>query len=286
MELSADPERWRRLSSGSRERAREYLWSTQSEKMRREYRRVLEESASIGSSAATSRRAARGGAPVARSAAKRAGAFVASCLNRSLGGRAGDRFGILLFHRIAPLVDGVPPPTHNVTPGRFREQITGLLDRGFVVARLDDMVEARRHRSVLSPKTFAITFDDAYETVYRNAWPVLTELGLPATVFISTAFLDRQEPFPFDRWARQYGRVVSAETYRPITENQCREMADSGLVTIGAHTHTHRDFRGRASEFQVDLADGLRQLDVRFGHRSRALAFPFGYAISGRQTGA
>ena len=276
--LSANPEHWRRLSSGSGERAREYLWSTQSEKMRREYRRVLAESASLGSSAVKSRRMTTGSAPVVRSAAKRAGGVVASCLNQSFGGRAGDRFGILLFHRIAPHVDGVPPPTQNVTPGRFREQITGLLDRGFVVARLDDMVEAQRHRSALSPKTFAITFDDAYETVYRNAWPVLSELGLPATVFISTAFLDRQEPFPFDRWAQQYCDVVSAETYRPITENQCREMADSGLITLGAHTHTHRDLRGCASEFQTDLADGLRQLDARFGCRSRALSFPFGYA--------
>ena len=159
-----------------------------------------------------------------------------------------------------------------------REQITGLLDRGFTVARLDDLIEHKRHRIELSPKTFAITFDDAYETAYRYAWPVLRELGLPATVFVSTAFLDRPEPFPFDPWARLYRNRVPAEAYQPITESQCREMADSGLITIGAHTDTHRDFRGRTSEFQTDLAVSLRQLEARFGRRSWPLAFPFGHA--------
>jgi peptidoglycan/xylan/chitin deacetylase (PgdA/CDA1 family) len=276
--LAADAGRWRSLGRGAVERAREYQWSVQDEKMRCAYRRVLAESAALAPVPPSSRRAGALDAPAFRSATKQAGGLIAACLNRSLGGRAGGRAGILLFHRIAPHVDGVPPPTDNVTPEKFREQITGLLDRGFRVAALEDLIAVWCHRRPLAPKTVAITFDDAYESVYRNAWPVLRELGLPATIFISTALVNRPEPFPFDTWARRYRDVVPAETYRPIAEQQCREMAGSGLVALGAHGHTHRDLRGCASEFRTDLSESLAQLDARFGRRPWPLAFPFGRA--------
>src|SRR5262249_10814303 len=42
-----------------------------------------------------------------------------------------NEFGILAYHRVAPIQPNCPPPTINVTPDRFREQITGLLRQGF-----------------------------------------------------------------------------------------------------------------------------------------------------------
>jgi hypothetical protein len=55
-------------------------------------------------------------------------------------------------------------------------------------------------------------------------------------------------------------------------------MAASGLVSLGSHTHTHRDFRGRPVEFQADLLLSLRHLADRFGGGSWPLAFPFGHS--------
>jgi hypothetical protein len=91
-------------------------------------------------------------------------------------------------------------------------------------------------------------------------------------VFVSTAFLD-PGTLPVRGWAL-VGSVPPV--YRPIGAISVAEAPR--LVTLGAHTHTHGDFRGRASEFRVDLADSLRQLDVRFGRRSWPLALPFGHA--------
>ena len=48
---------------------------------------------------------------------------------------------------------------------------------------------------------FAITFDDGFENNYVNAWPVLKELNLPATIFVATKYLDSDVPFPFDDWS-------------------------------------------------------------------------------------
>jgi len=53
-------------------------------------------------------------------------------------------------------------------------------------------------------------------------------------------------------------------------------MAADGLVELGAHTHTHADFRSRAPEFERDLACCVGVLADRFGIRAPSFAFPYG----------
>src|SRR5262249_11297317 len=49
----------------------------------------------------------------------------------------------------------------------------------------------------------------------------------------------------------------------------------------GAHTHTHRDFRGRPDEFEEDLAGCVAQLRDAFGVEEIPFAFPFGMLSDG-----
>jgi peptidoglycan/xylan/chitin deacetylase (PgdA/CDA1 family) len=201
-------------------------------------------------------------------------------LNWMLGSRAAGRFGILMYHRVAHRVDGVEPPTWNVTPGQFRRQLAGLLERGFRAWPLSRLIAAHRAGRDVPPRTFAVTFDDGQESVYRHAWPVLKELGVPATLFLPTAWLDGDRPFPFDDWPAAGSSRVPLESWRPMTTSQCRQIAADGLVELGAHTHTHQDFYGRSNEFAADLATNVDVLRSSFGIREPAFAFPFGRATA------
>jgi peptidoglycan/xylan/chitin deacetylase (PgdA/CDA1 family) len=207
---------------------------------------------------------------------KRSAGTAGVLLNRLLGSRVGNRPGMLVYHRVSPRFPGLPEPTINVTPRRFREQLAGLLRLGFRFSPLREVLEAQRRGFPVAPRTVIVTFDDGHGSVYTRAWPVLRELGVPATVFLNTAYLDQEGAFPFDAWGRAHQGSLPAEAYRPLMVEQCREMARTGLMELGAHTHTHRDLRGQPGEFERDLSLNVETLRTLFGLEQPTFAFPFG----------
>lgn len=208
-----------------------------------------------------------------RQAVRRASAH----LSALLGSRAQGKVGILMYHRVAEHPPGVAAPTWNVAPRRFRRQMEGLLARGFVPWPLRKLLDHRRRGSPVPPRTFIVTFDDGYESVYRHAWPVLRDLGIPATVFLATAYIGSEEPLPFDDWQEAGSDRVPAYTWRAMSWAQCRELSAGGLIELGAHTHTHQDFRGRPQDLAEDLARCLATLQARLGLGEVGFAFPYGY---------
>ena len=197
-------------------------------------------------------------------------------LNWLFGCRTGNGLGILMYHRVADSVPGIDPPTWNITPARFREQLVGLLDRGFQPWPLRRVIEYHNLGKELPPKVFVVTFDDGYESVYTNGWPVLRDLGIPATVFLATAFVDSQKPFPFDDWSGAGSSLAPIETWRPLSSVQCHEMMDNGLIDLGAHTHTHQDFGNRSQEFGTDLAMNVKELTSSYKIPDPGFTFPYG----------
>jgi peptidoglycan/xylan/chitin deacetylase (PgdA/CDA1 family) len=92
---------------------------------------------------------------------------------------------ILMYHRIAsPARD---PWGLSVSPDLFREHLQALKRHRTVLA-MDDFVERLCNHS-LPARAVAITFDDGYVDNFRVAKPLLEEIGLPATIFLTTGSL-------------------------------------------------------------------------------------------------
>jgi polysaccharide deacetylase len=155
------------------------------------------------------------------------------------------------------------------------------LTRGYEPWPLLEIIRNHTLGEKIPRQAFAITFDDGYECVYRNAWPILKRLQIPATIFLSTAYLDSDGPFPCDDWLGAGDVTVPPEAWRPLTTSQCREMLDSGLIELGAHTHSHDDFRGRPEDLRQDLQQNLHELRERFDIQNATFAVPFGIVKEG-----
>lgn len=192
---------------------------------------------------------------------------------------------LLTYHRLAPLKSG-RRASYNVTPERFEEQLSGLLDQGYRARSLASVLAAATNGEHDLRRSFVVTFDDGYENFYTHALPILRRLQVPATLFPATAYLDSEAPFPFDAEFAQFGASVDAELWRPLKSEQLREISADPLIEIGSHTHTHQDFRNRPDEFQRDVRTSIEILADQFGAKTpMPFSFPYGVVSLGFASG-
>ena len=97
-----------------------------------------------------------------------------------------DRLSILLFHRVLAERDPLSP---GVPDGRSFERLLRHLRRVFNFLPLSEAVE-RLVAGELPPRALSLTFDDGYADNLKVAAPVLNALSAPATVFVTSGFLD------------------------------------------------------------------------------------------------
>jgi peptidoglycan/xylan/chitin deacetylase (PgdA/CDA1 family) len=211
--------------------------------------------------------------------------LVASVFSDCCGPREARAFGILMYHRIVEPPPRQPRPTWNVPPRLLEKQLSGLLARGWQAWPLSQVMACAERELPIPRKTFVVTFDDGYANNLTQALPILTRLHVPATVFVATAYLDSGRPFPSDDWSAAGQPGVPSEAWRPLTTDECRRLTASGLVELGAHTHTHADFRSRPKAFAADLAENLEVLKERFGVERPAFALPYGTKCDGFASG-
>jgi peptidoglycan/xylan/chitin deacetylase (PgdA/CDA1 family) len=96
------------------------------------------------------------------------------------------QLAILTYHGVVDALPSIPDPCM-VRTDDFRSQMQ-FLQKHFEVLPLDEAVARCRDRRVQRP-IVAITFDDGYQNNHDLALPILEKLGIPATIFVSTAFL-------------------------------------------------------------------------------------------------
>lgn len=104
----------------------------------------------------------------------------------SLGSVYKQGLSILIFHRVHAQQDPLFPG--EMYAQRFEEVLTRLSACAECVPLLDG-VRALRNGTLKRP-SFAITFDDGYADNAETALPILQRLGLHATFYITTGYLN------------------------------------------------------------------------------------------------
>jgi len=108
---------------------------------------------------------------------------------------------ILAYHRVMPLPDPERYPFDlgliSAQPDEFSWQME-LLRAKFNPIPLAQVVDYLRGRADIPPRAVVVTFDDGFVDNYEYAFPILRRLGVPATIFLSTAYLESRKPFWFE----------------------------------------------------------------------------------------
>ena len=101
---------------------------------------------------------------------------------------------ILAYHRVAELRDTPTVDSRSVsaTPAGFDRQMQHLT-RNYHVVGMPQLLRTVANGLPLPKRAVLLTFDDAYADFAETAWPVLKRFGLPATLFVPTAYPDHPE---------------------------------------------------------------------------------------------
>lgn len=218
-----------------------------------------------------------------------------------------DSAVILIYHHFGK--DELP--STNIRLAQFDAQLNYLEQNNFNVWSLSQLVSALKNRTPIPNKTVVFTIDDAWVSVYTEAFPRFKQRGWPMTVFVNTDSIDKgyQSSMTWEqmREMQQYGaefanhskthhKLVqqpgeSDETWqkritKEITTAQRRLKAE-----LGEHTNQMKLFSYPYGEYSEALANlvqkmgyvGIAQNSGAVGHSSdlRALMrFPMSEAYA------
>ncbi len=182
-----------------------------------------------------------------------------------------NRVLVLMYHGVAPDSEAhVQGDWLQVRASEFRAQMT-YLARHYEVCHFSHALTRLSSKRPLA----IVTFDDGYANNCGTALPILAELGLPATVFVTTSMVDSQRLFWWDRLrlaliskraptSEEVDRIKSlhpdaidahvaaildatgctqaplpTESHRALNSSEISKLLRSGLIEIGSHTHRH-----------------------------------------------
>lgn len=123
-----------------------------------------------------------------------------------------NRFYIIPYHMIVDKPNGFYPET---STRDFEKQIVHLV-KNYKVISLDEMVARVKRRDSLR-RCVAITFDDGFRDNYENAYPILRKYNVPATIFLTTGYIDSRKAPWFIKL--RYIFMQTAKTHFHLSHN-------------------------------------------------------------------
>ena len=161
-------------------------------------------------------------------------------------------------------VDIGTPSITSISPTDFSAHLQYLDDKNFNILPLNEIIDALANGKELPSKAIAITFDDAYISIYTEAYPLLMSKNLPFTIFVATDL------------------VGSSKRY--LNWQQLAEMSERGAL-IANHTQSHlhllRLLKGESShEWQLriiqEITGAQLEIEKHLGEGPKLFAYPYG----------
>ncbi|EDP62194.1 Predicted xylanase/chitin deacetylase [alpha proteobacterium BAL199] len=166
---------------------------------------------------------------------------------------AADWASVFMYHRFGES----EWPATNIRLDQFDAHLEEIRAGGYTVLPLPEIMTRLRSSTELPDRTLGITIDDAYASVYTQAWPRLKKAGLPFTLFVSTDSVDRASP-------------------GYMTWDQVRELKSAG-VTIGSQTASHPHLPDiEIEQVKIELDRAAQRIADETGERPTLFAYPYG----------
>ena len=156
----------------------------------------------------------------------------------------------LMYHRF----EENKYPSTNIKMDVFKEHLKEIQSQGI------EFIDLKKFQNTFKEKIdknyLLLTIDDAYESFYKNAWPILKNNKIPFILFVST-------------------REVNKSGY--MTWSQIKDIEKNDWVTIGNHSHSH-DYLidWNVDKIEADLKESIKIFNNELGYSPKIFSYPFG----------
>jgi peptidoglycan/xylan/chitin deacetylase (PgdA/CDA1 family) len=192
-------------------------------------------------------------------------------LRRCLIGRDQVRIPILMYHSISDALNERKHPyfVAETSPQVFDAQMKYLRDSGYSTISIDRAVALVNSKQLDGTKYVVLTFDDGYRDFYSHAFPTLNRYGFCATVYLPTAYINRQ--------SQQFlGKAC-------LTWSDVRELYEAG-VRFGSHTVTHPKLKFLSNtKLEREIWCSKDTIENNLGTRIESFSYPYAFPEEDRE---
>lgn len=158
---------------------------------------------------------------------------------------------VLYYHSVQEPADNEV----TITPENLKAQLKYIKDQGYTTLTISELKDYLLNNSSIPEKSIVITFDDGYMDNYYNAFPILKDLNMVATIFCITSNLD-------------------GSYY--LSKDAIIEMSNYG-IDIESHTVNHPKLDKLTYDEQLkELQESKKTLESITGKKVNSIAYPFG----------
>ncbi len=174
------------------------------------------------------------------------------------------RLPILIYHHIGVRTEPLGHRRLWVSTERFREQMAFLVQAGYRSLGLTEAVRAFSAGDPSLDRAAVLTFDDGYANFLDEAYPVLREFRLKATVFVVAREVGGESRWDVGTHSRLLGWSDLTSLHKEGVE-------------IGSHTLTHPWLtRIAAGAARDEILRSRGEIEEKLGAAVTSFAYPYG----------
>lgn len=174
---------------------------------------------------------------------------------------SGKGIPILMYHSIS-----YNKIFFTVKPEEFQKQMDWLNNKKYKVITLKELADMIGAEKDIPRKAVVIIFDDSFEDIYFNAFPILKKYGFPATVFTVTDFIGKGQR-----------NESTGVIFKTLNWEQIKEMHDSGLIDFEPHTCSHRELtKISPDEAKSEILNSRKIIEEALRKSCKFFAYPRG----------
>lgn len=188
------------------------------------------------------------------------------------GSDRGDCVSIVCLHGVhtREMAAVCPPPSSSVSAESFESNIRAVARHHRIIS-LSDAVQMLSGNRPWEPRCAVLTFDDSLKCTVDVAFPILSRLGLTATVFVSTAAIESGAAYWWLRLDHAFHRARQTRAEVTLPGHGTRVVDRSNSSTLAhlksALRRTPADVRDAAvASVEDQLGVRLDNLAVQYPH--------------------